>query len=153
MSAREIQISIDNATTQLNAWSAELMRLNKELSSAKVGKRASLRKAIKNAEQAIADYNRSIKKLNDDLASVLKTEVRQQDNLELAKQGISPGAQIVSSLGSVASQIVPVITGGMDSTKKSADVLTETAGTTGTKVNYLIYVAIAIVAFLMLKKK
>jgi ABC-type transporter Mla subunit MlaD len=129
------------------------MRLNRELASAKVGKRASLRKAIKNAEQAISDYNRSIKKLNDDLASVLKTEARQQDNLELAKQGISPGAQIATQLGNVANQIVPSLVGTLDSTKRAADATTTQVQSTGSKVNYLIYVAIALAAFLMLKKK
>ncbi len=152
MSAKEIQLNIDNATRQLNVWSAELMRLNKELSTAKVGKRASLRKAIKNAEQAIDDQNRSIKKLNDDLARVLKAEVKNEDNLELAKQGISGAGQFASSLTGIADKLIPTLQGNLESRKKSADIAEQSLKETS-KTNYLIYVAIAIAAFLMLKKK
>jgi chromosome segregation ATPase len=150
MSAREIQISIDNATRELNTWSAELMRLNRELSSAKIGKRASLRKAIKNAEQAIADYNRQIKKLNDDLAKILKAEVKNQDNLELAKQGISPGAKIAESLGNVATQLTPLLTGSEHTKRAQLEAPKEE---TATKNNTMIYIIVAVAVLLLMKMK
>jgi chromosome segregation ATPase len=150
MSAREIQISIDNATRELNTWSAELMRLNRELSSAKIGKRASLRKAIKNAEQAIADYNRQIKKLNDDLAKILKAEVKNQDNLELAKQGISPGAKIAESLGNVATQLTPLLTGSEQTKRAQLEAPKEE---TATKNNTMMYIIVAVAVLLLMKMK
>ena len=152
MSVKELETSINEATTQKNAWSAELMRLNSELSKSKIGARASLRKAIKNAEQQIQDSNRLIKKLNDDLARVLKFEVKNEDNLELAKQGISPGAQIAQSVGNVAQSLAPVLTGSI-SDKRSADA-TEIPEQQKPMSTNIIYVVIAgIVLLLMMKRK
>ena len=152
MSVKELETSINEATTQKNAWSAELMRLNSELSKSKIGARASLRKAIKNAEQQIQDSNRLIKKLNDDLARVLKFEVKNEDNLELAKQGISPGAQIAQSVGNVAQALAPVLTGSI-SDKRSADA-TEIPEQQKPMSTNIIYVVIAgIVLLLMMKRK
>jgi chromosome segregation ATPase len=126
------------------------MRLNRELSSAKIGKRASLRKAIKNAEQAIADYNRQIKKLNDDLAKILKAEVKNQDNLELAKQGISPGAKIAESLGNVATQLTPLLTGSEQTKRAQLEAPKEE---TATKNNTMMYIIVAVAVLLLMKMK
>jgi len=150
MSAKELQIAINEATTQKNAWSAELMRLNTELGKAKLGARASLRKAIRNAEQQISDSNRLIKKLNDDLGKVLKAEVKNEDNLELAKQGISPVAQIAQSVGNIAQSFAPVIAGNLAS-KRSADAIDMPEQQ---KPMNMIYVVIAgIILLLMMKRK
>jgi hypothetical protein len=150
MSAKELQIAVNEATTQKNAWSAELMRLNTELGKAKLGARASLRKAIRNAEQQISDSNRLIKKLNDDLGKVLKAEVKNEDNLELAKQGISPGAQIAQSVGNIAQSFAPVIAGNLAS-KRSADAIDMPEQQ---KPMNMIYVVIAgIILLLMMKRK
>ena len=152
MSVKALQTSINEATAQKSAWSAELMRLNTELGSAKLGARASLRKAIRNAEQQIQDTNRLIKKLNDDLASFLKAEVKNEDNLELAKQGISPGAQIAQSVGNVAQALAPVLAGSM-SDKRSADASETPEQQKPMSIN-IIYVVIAgIVLLLMMKRK
>jgi predicted nucleic acid-binding Zn-ribbon protein len=152
MSAKELQIAINEATTQKNAWSADLMRLNTELGKAKLGARASLRKAIRNAEQQISDSNRLIKKLNDDLANVLKAEVKNEDNLELAKQGISPGAQIAQSVGNIAQSFAPVIAGNLAS-KRSADAIDMPEQQKLMSTN-IIYVVIAgIILLLMMKRK
>ena len=147
--SRELQIAINDATTQKNVWSAELMRLNQELSKAKVGQRASLRKAIRNAETQIEDYNRLIKKLNDDLARVLKAEVKNQDNIELAKQGISPGAKIAETIGKSVEAITPVLAGQLQ-TKRSTDV-NETP--TEQKPNYMVYAIVAGIILLLMKMK
>ena len=151
MSVKALQISIDEATAQKNAWSAELMRLNTELGSAKIGARASLRKAIRNAEQQIQDSNRLIKKLNDDLARFLKAEVKNEDNLELAKQGISPGAQIAQSVGNVAQALAPVLAGNL-ATKRSADV-SETPEQQKPMSTNIIYVVIAGIVLLLMMKR
>lgn len=155
MNAEQLQIAISDATTQKNVWSAELMRLNTELAKAKMGQRASLRKAIKNAEQQIEDYNRNIKKLNDDLAKVLKASVKNEDNVILANQGISPGAKIADSLGSTLQSLVPVISGSLASKRSaSADVPEQTESKGLLSGNNLYYVIGAVVLlFLMMKKK
>lgn len=154
MSAKALQIAINEATTQKNAWSAELMRLNTELGKAKLGARAALRKAIRNAEQQISDSNRLIKKLNDDLARVLKAEVKNEDNLELAKQGISPGVQIAQSLGQTAQSLIPTLVGTLESGKRAADATEQTI--TGTKSffkDYSIFIVAGIVLLIFIFKK
>lgn len=150
MDSEQIQLAINDAVRQKDVWTAELMRLNKELASAKVGKRASLRKAIKNAEEQIADYNRSLKKLNDDLARVLKAEVKNADNLELAKQGISPGSKIAETIGKTAESLIPTLQGSLAS-KRSAELNMEAQTE---KPNYLYWlIGLAVLLFLMMKKK
>lgn len=154
MSAEQLQNAINDAITQKNVWSAELMRLNAELSKAKIGQRSSLRKSIKNTEQQIEDYNRNIKKLNDDLAKLLKASVKNEDNVILANQGISPGAAIANTLGQTAQSLIPSLTGALDSGKRAADATSQTI--TETKSFFkdnMMYIVIAVVALIFIMKK
>jgi hypothetical protein len=155
MNVEQLTIALENAITQKDVWTAELMRLNAELSKAKIGQRASLRKAIKNAEQQIQDYNRNIKKLNDDIARVQKASVKNEDNVILANQGISPGAKIAESLGKTIENIAPVVAGSLANKRSaSADVPAQTESKSMFTGNNLYYIIGAgVLLFIMMKKK
>jgi hypothetical protein len=149
-----LQGQINEATKQKSVWDAELLKLNRDLTTAKFGKKNEIRKAIRNAEQQIKDYLRQIKKLNDDLASLLKTETRQQDNIINAEKGQNPTRDIFETVGNVVKDVAPVLVGTgtlPTADKRSADI---PAGTDGKKSN-MIYIIIGAVVllFLMMKKK
>jgi hypothetical protein len=97
-SSSEIQRTIDSAVSSRETWNAELLSLNKQLVNAKGTTKTRLKRAIKNAEDQVKDLDRSILKLNNDLKRVANTEMKQADNIELAKQGITPGKDIVNSI-------------------------------------------------------
>jgi DNA repair exonuclease SbcCD ATPase subunit len=147
-----LQGQINEATKQKAVWDAELLKLNRDLLTAKFGKKNEIRKAIRNAEQQIKDYLRQIKKLNDDLASLLKAETKQQDNNIAAEQGRNPANEIIATIGGVVKDVAPVVSGSLQSqNKRSADVNTEV----DTKKPNMMYIIIGAVVllFLMMKKK
>jgi len=128
------------------------LKLNRDLLTAKIGKKGEIRKAIRNAEQQIKDYHRQIKKLNDDLASLLRRETKQQDNNIAAEQGRNPANEIIATIGGVVKEVAPVVAGSFQQqNQRSADVNTEVE----TKKPNMMYIIIGAVVllFLMMKKK
>lgn len=150
-----LQKQIDDATRLKNQWDAELIKLNQSLLTAKFGKKNEIKKAIRNAEQQIKDYNRQIKKLNDDLASLLKVEVKHQDDVILAEKGIDPKKEMFDAFGKAIENLTPVLSGGLQN-KRTADAPVEN---TNTKKSFLegnmMYVLIGavVLVFMLMKKK
>jgi len=163
-SSVDIQAALTSASKNLDSWTAELMKLNGSLVSAKVGKRGGIKKAIKNAEQQINGLEKQIRKLNDDLTKVARTEVRKQDDILLAEKGIdkSQGWKELAGKGldaavDLGGKFLESKSGGSTDpmTKKST---TGEAAPEGNKImgidaKYVYIVGALLVALLMFKKK
>lgn len=151
-----LQKQIDDATRLKNQWDAELIKLNQSLLTAKFGKKNEIKKAIRNAEQQIKDYNRQIKKLNDDLASLLKVEVKHQDDVILAEKGIDPKKEMFDAFGNAVQSLVPALTGTLNSGKRAADATTETITQSKSffkdNITYIL-IGVALLIFILFKKK
>ncbi|MEY2671327.1 MAG: hypothetical protein RLZZ577_1643 [Bacteroidota bacterium] len=121
----DIQRSIDSAIQSRKDWNAELLTLNKKLVDAKLSQRASIKKAIKNAEDQIKDLDKAINRMSNDLVKVSRTELKTQDDVILAEQGIVKGTQIIDSIGKAATNVTqsimgtaPVAEGGLPTTQR-----------------------------------
>jgi vacuolar-type H+-ATPase subunit H len=112
MTSEEIQGNISLVQSDREKWSDTLMKLNGDLVTAKGSSKRRISSAIKNAEQQIGDLDKRLKKLDQDLSSVSKTEARRESKNILAEKGIAPGAEIVKSIGSTVSSVANTLSQG-----------------------------------------
>ena len=156
--SNNIQNQIDLVQADLSKWSAELMRLNGVLATAKGRVKNQTQRAIKNCEQFINDLTKRLKRLDADLQKSMKTEVKEKDNILLAEKGIDQKGNMISGIATSATAITQAIMGGssdptiMDKRKSTTE--TDTGTIAGMKPTTLYIIAGAVVVlFLMMKKK
>jgi VIT1/CCC1 family predicted Fe2+/Mn2+ transporter len=104
-----IQKQIENLLIERGNQTKELTRLNSELSKAKALKRGSLKKAIRNVEQAIKKIDNQCDDLNKKVVQLEKTE----NQKILAHQGIDSRANLINSIGSVVGEAGKLASGLM----------------------------------------
>jgi hypothetical protein len=152
-------------TRQRSGISAELLKLNGQLVSAKTrSERKRIEAAIKNFEQEIKRLDKLVDDTNNDIKRVELSDNKFDAKTEAYKAGIDPNKAwadaIASGIGSVANTVTAV-TGanavtravGGDKGKPKPDAPKDDAPKGEPKKdNMMLYIGIAIVAFLMLKK-
>lgn len=156
--SNDIQKTIDQVTADRDKWSAKLMEFNAQLISAKKAKdKRRVKDAIKNAEQAINDLDKRLKKLDQDLSSSSKTETRNKHKDILAEQGISAGAEIAKTIGSTVQAVVPALLNGEPTnTTRSANASDPLQFVKDNKTYFIIggvVLAVIVLLFTMFKKK
>ena len=170
-----LNTQIATLEAQRVGFSSELMRLNGTLATAKFGKRGSIEKAIKNAEQEIANLDRSVKLKQDELTRLNKsqdkterTEDRQDTKKTAYEHGIDPNAAWAGAATSgftAAANAITSIVNPLSGVKPPMTKSTQGPGDQTTAFNgspaeskpkdgLLMYLVIGAVAlFLLMKKK
>ena len=156
--SNDIQLQINSVQADQNKWSAELMRLNGVLATAKGGVKNRTQRAIKNAEQYINDLSKRLKNLDGDLSKAMRIEVKEKDNILLAEKGIDQKGNIIKGISDSATSITESIMGGSSNpiaidSKRNASA---EGGVTpeGMKSSTMILIGVgALVLIFMLKKK
>jgi len=152
-------------TRQRSGVSAELLKLNGQLATAnKYSEKRRIQNAIKNYEQEIKRLDGLIKSTNEDVNRIELSENKFDAKTEAYKAGIDPNKAwadaISAGIGSISSTVTAV-TGanavtravGGDKGKPKPDAPKDDAPKGEPKKdNMMLYIGIAIVAFLMLKK-
>lgn len=152
-------------TRQRSGVSAELLKLNGQLATVKkYSDKRRIQNAIKNYEQEIKRLDGLIKSTNEDVKRIELSENKFDAKTEAYKAGIDPNKAwsdaISAGIGSISSTVTAV-TGanavtramGGDKGKPKPDASSGDAPKGEPKKdNTMLYIGIAIVAFLMLKK-
>ncbi len=109
--SNDIQSQITLVQADLSKWSAELMRLNGVLATAKGRVKNATQRAIKNAEQYVQDLTRRLRNLDADLSKAMKVEVKEKDNIILAEKGINQRGDNLKAVIQGATDITKSIMG------------------------------------------
>ncbi len=153
-------------TRQRSGVSAELLKLNGQLATAnKYAQKRRIQNAIKNYEQEIKRLDGLIKSTNEDVKRIELSENKFDAKTEAYKAGIDPNKAwadaISAGIGSISSTVTAVtganavtrLTAGDKGKQPKPDAPKDDAPKGEPKNdNMMLYIGIAIVAFLMLKK-
>lgn len=149
---------------QLKSAQDELMKLNAQLAQGKKGKeKRGTKQAIKNYEEQIKRLQKLIKDTNNDIVRLEKSQDKFDAKTTAYEHGIDPNKAwadaIASGIGSIGSTVSSFAGGDVmkafdDKKPKPIDVVpTVPGGQQPKKDNMMLYIGIAVVAILMLKKK
>jgi hypothetical protein len=166
---KEFSSQLSELYRQRTSWNDKLSKYNDDLSKAKFGKRASIRKAIRNVEQQIKGIDRQVDDVNRKIKQLEKVE---NDEI-LAKQGINAGAGRMEAIGGMIGSTAQLAgslmgAGGLsaigvgkqqakaEQSKTEAIISTNQTTQETTKKNTTLYIIIGVVAVVILfmfKKK
>lgn len=155
MTSEEILKNISIVQGDRDKWSSSLMKLNGDLVTAKGSAKRRISSAIKNAEQQLNDLDKRLRKLDQDLNQVAKTEVKQESKNILAEKGISSGAEIVKTIGGTIQSVTQSLTTNSEGSilSKKIDATTEEKKTFFEKYKYFIFGGAGLIVLLLIFKK